>query len=137
MGFLQELDKILACKIFGYKTVGELYDDSNGVVWIPRIRTPCLLISADDDPFLDPKCASPLIFLWHTNQHLWTTEAGPPSPCCNVVPCHHSISGMAARSNCLCSPCSPFYITLSCLKNCSAAVAVTMPPVQLCFKYPQ
>ena len=51
---LQELDKILACKIFGYKTVGELYDDSNGVVWIPRIHTPCLLVSADDDPFLDP-----------------------------------------------------------------------------------
>lgn len=51
---LPELDKILACKIYGYRTVGELYDDSNGTVWIPRIRTPCLLISADDDPFLDP-----------------------------------------------------------------------------------
>lgn len=52
---MQELDKILACKIYGYRTVGELYDDSNGVVWIPRIRTPCILISADDDPFLDPR----------------------------------------------------------------------------------
>ena len=72
MGLLQELDKILACKIFGYKTVGELYDDSNGVVWIPRIRTPCLLISADDDPFLDPKCASPLNFVLRTNRRLWT-----------------------------------------------------------------
>lgn len=54
VGHVQELDKILACKIYGYRTVGELYDDSNGTVWIPRIRTPCLLISADDDPFLDP-----------------------------------------------------------------------------------
>jgi len=50
----QELDKILACKIYGYRSVGELYDDSNGTIWISRIRTPCLLISADDDPFLDP-----------------------------------------------------------------------------------
>ena len=55
--FVQELDKILACKIYGYHTVGELYDDSNGTVWIPRIRTPCILISADDDPFLDPRSA--------------------------------------------------------------------------------
>ena len=49
--------------MFGYKSVSDYYEDSNGLVWIPRIHTPCLLLTADDDPFLDPKCRSNSLLL--------------------------------------------------------------------------
>ena len=51
---MQEFDRIAVIDMFGYKTIDELYDDSNGLRWIKSIQTPCLLVSAEDDPFLDP-----------------------------------------------------------------------------------
>ena len=37
---------------WGYATVQAYYDDINGLKWIPKIKTPTLFLSAEDDPFL-------------------------------------------------------------------------------------
>lgn len=54
-GMLQEFDKAVICPIFGYDSLDECYDASNGLRWIPKIRTPTMLVSAQDDPFLDKR----------------------------------------------------------------------------------
>ena len=37
---------------WGYANVQLYYDDINGLKWIPKIKTPTLFLSAEDDPFL-------------------------------------------------------------------------------------
>ncbi len=37
---------------WGYPNIQAYYDDINGLKWIPKIRTPTLFLSAEDDPFL-------------------------------------------------------------------------------------
>ncbi len=40
---------------WGYPNIQAYYDDINGLKWIPKIRTPTLFLSAEDDPFLGYK----------------------------------------------------------------------------------
>lgn len=41
---------------WGYKDVQAYYNDINGLKWIPKISTPTLFLSAEDDPFLGYRC---------------------------------------------------------------------------------
>ena len=43
------------CQAWGYPNIQAYYDDINGLKWIPKIRTPTLFLSAEDDPFLGYK----------------------------------------------------------------------------------
>ncbi|KAK9813687.1 hypothetical protein WJX73_003815 [Symbiochloris irregularis] len=52
---VQDFDRAAIVPIFGYKNLDECYNASNGLVWIPKIQTPTMLVSAQDDPFLDKK----------------------------------------------------------------------------------
>ncbi len=49
---------VTACcmgQAWGYPNIQAYYDDINGLKWIPKIRTPTLFLSAEDDPFLGYK----------------------------------------------------------------------------------
>ena len=41
----------------GYSSLQESWAASDGLRWIPDITTPTLMVSAKDDPFLDPQYA--------------------------------------------------------------------------------
>lgn len=56
-----EVEEAIICPAWGYPDVQAYYDDINGLKWIPKIRTPTLFLSAEDDPFL--------------------AESSPPRPC--------------------------------------------------------
>ena len=43
---------VLPIQAWGYPNIKAYYDDINGLKWIPKIRTPTLFLSAEDDPFL-------------------------------------------------------------------------------------
>ncbi len=46
------LDATCDSQAWGYPNIQAYYDDINGLKWIPKIRTPTLFLSAEDDPFL-------------------------------------------------------------------------------------
>ena len=47
-------ETLLPChfQAWGYPNIKAYYDDINGLKWIPKIKTPTLFLSAEDDPFL-------------------------------------------------------------------------------------
>ena len=49
---LHEFDRVATCKLEGFAEVAEYYQAGSSGRHIPLIRTPCLFLSAIDDPFL-------------------------------------------------------------------------------------
>ena len=49
---IQHYDDRIVSKLFGYKDAAAYYDDAATVAAVPRILTPTLFLSAQDDPFL-------------------------------------------------------------------------------------
>lgn len=47
-----QTEAALICPAWGYANIQAYYDDINGLNWIPKIKTPTLFLSAEDDPFL-------------------------------------------------------------------------------------
>lgn len=47
-----DAEAAIICPAWGYPNIKAYYDDINGLKWIPKIRTPTLFLSAEDDPFL-------------------------------------------------------------------------------------
>ena len=52
---MQAFTKAIIAPSCGYESVHDSWDASNGLRWVPHITTPTLLVSAKDDPFLDPQ----------------------------------------------------------------------------------
>jgi predicted alpha/beta-fold hydrolase len=51
---LYEFDDCVTAPIHGFRDAHDYYTQSSAIRWIDRIRTPTLLLSARDDPFLPP-----------------------------------------------------------------------------------
>ena len=52
---LQAFTRAVTVPSCGYSSLQESWEASDGLRWIPRITTPTLMVSAKDDPFLDPQ----------------------------------------------------------------------------------
>lgn len=49
---LREFDDLLTAPVHGFRDAEHYYSDSSSHAFLPRIRTPTLLLHAEDDPFL-------------------------------------------------------------------------------------
>jgi predicted alpha/beta-fold hydrolase len=52
---LYEFDDCVTAPIHGFRDAHDYYTQSSAIHWIDRIRTPTLLLSARDDPFIPPE----------------------------------------------------------------------------------
>ena len=52
---MQAFTKAVTVPSCGYSSLQESWEASDGLRWIPDITTPTLMVSAKDDPFLDPQ----------------------------------------------------------------------------------
>lgn len=52
---LYEFDDCVTAPIHGFRDAHDYYTQSSAIRWIDRIRTPTLLLSARDDPFVPPE----------------------------------------------------------------------------------
>ena len=52
---LYDFDDCVTAPIHGFRDAHDYYTQSSSIRWIDRIRTPTLLLSARDDPFLPPE----------------------------------------------------------------------------------
>jgi predicted alpha/beta-fold hydrolase len=52
---LYEFDDCVTAPIHGFRDAHDYYTQSSSIRWIDRIRTPTLLLSARDDPFIPPE----------------------------------------------------------------------------------
>ena len=49
---LYEFDDLVTAPVHGFRDAGDYYAQSSSLGWLARVRTPTLLLSARDDPFL-------------------------------------------------------------------------------------
>lgn len=49
---IEHLDERVVCKLFGFEAAEDYYTAASSMQYIPQIRTPCLFLIAEDDPFL-------------------------------------------------------------------------------------
>lgn len=49
---IEHLDERVVCKLFGFEAAEDYYTAASSMQYIPQIRTPCLFLIAQDDPFL-------------------------------------------------------------------------------------
>ena len=49
---IEHLDERVVCKLFGYAAAEDYYTAASSMQYIPQIKTPCLFLIAEDDPFL-------------------------------------------------------------------------------------
>lgn len=49
---IEHLDARVVCKLFGFEAAEDYYTAASSMQYIPQIKTPCLFLIAQDDPFL-------------------------------------------------------------------------------------
>ena len=73
---LREFDAAGTCKFHGFETVDDYYLQCSSHNHIPRIRTPFLFVSAEDDPFLGDVRASVKQVVENPSTAIALTRAG-------------------------------------------------------------
>lgn len=53
---LYKFDDHFTAPLFGYRDAAEYYAKNQSIQWLENIKIPSLIINAEDDPFLGPKC---------------------------------------------------------------------------------
>ena len=53
---LYAFDKYFTAPMFGYESAEHYYASNQSIQWLDKIEHPCLIINAEDDPFLGLKC---------------------------------------------------------------------------------
>ena len=52
---LYDFDDLVTAPVHGFRDADDYYSQSSSLRWLARVRTPTLLLSARDDPFLPPE----------------------------------------------------------------------------------
>jgi hypothetical protein len=79
---LVAFDDALTARVHGFAGASDYYGQSSSAAFVPRVRVPLLLLSAEDDPFIPARCIpavdNPLVTLevWPKGGHLGFVE-GP------------------------------------------------------------
>jgi hypothetical protein len=67
---LYEFDDLVTAPVHGFRDANDYYSQSSSLRWLARIRTPTLLLSARDDPFLPPEVLDEVRVIARTNPSL-------------------------------------------------------------------
>jgi hypothetical protein len=75
---LYEFDDLVTAPVHGFRDADDYYAQSSSLGWLGRVRTPTLLLSARDDPFLPPEVLDEVraIALTNPSLHLEFVERG-------------------------------------------------------------
>jgi predicted alpha/beta-fold hydrolase len=83
---LFEFDDALTARVHGFAGAPDYYAQSSSANFVERVRTPLLLLSAADDPFIPARCIprvtnpSVTVEIWPRGGHLGFVEGAPWRP---------------------------------------------------------
>lgn len=83
---LVEFDEAVTAAVHGFASAADYYAQSSSVRFVPLVRVPLLLLSAEDDPFIParsiPRAVPPNVTLevWPRGGHLGFVEGPPWAP---------------------------------------------------------
>lgn len=67
---LYEFDDLVTAPVHGFRDADDYYTQSSSLAWLARVRTPTLLLSARDDPFLPSEVLDEVRAIARTNPSL-------------------------------------------------------------------
>ncbi|KAJ3012513.1 hypothetical protein HKX48_006245 [Thoreauomyces humboldtii] len=74
--YIYEFDEAFTRVVFGFRTVHEYYRMASSAQYLPEVKVPMLLITADDDPIVDPELHPTFETTSNPNLILATTRYG-------------------------------------------------------------